>query len=282
LGCPIFVVDSGSTDETKSIAISLGATVLHHPFENHSSQWAWALSAIPHCDWILGLDADQRLTSELQIEIKALFCNPSDKLTGISGFHIKRRQIFRGRWIKHGGYYPKHLLKLFRRSAVTIDASDLVDHHFYVAGPTQCLAGDLIEDNANEGDISIWIEKHNRYAILFAREEIDRKRNAAPRPIRARFLGNPDERTLWLKNRWFNLPRYVRPAIYFLYRYFLRFGFLDGEQGFIFHFLQAFWFRLLIDIKISESLAETRQNREWPGAPIFAPERRTEHDNPRA
>ena len=252
LQCSTLVVDAGSTDSTRAIAESYGAAVVQHPFETHSAQWYWALSSINCGEWVLGLDADQRLTVELQEEIRELFRGHQSLLSRFCGFYVKRRQVFRGRWIKHGGYYPKYLLKLFRRSSVRLDHNDLVDHHFYVTGPTGRLRFDIIEENANENNITTWIEKHNRYAVLLAKEELQRKGQNSDRLIRPALLGNPDERTLWLKNVWFKMPRYVRPTIYFVYRYFLRLGFLDGEQGFVFHFLQGFWFRVLVDIKISE------------------------------
>src|SRR5205085_8734075 len=85
-------------------------------------------------------------------------------------------------------------------------------------------------------------------------EELQRRAGAAFL-LRPRLFGNPDERTLWLKGRWYRLPLFVRPFLYFFYRYFLRLGFLDGKQGFLFHFLQGFWFRLLVDVKLEELLA---------------------------
>ena len=150
---PIFLVDSGSTDATLEVASRFQATVLHNKFANHSAQWAWAFSAIPPCHWVLGLDADQRLTPELQTEITQLFSSQHDRLNELDGIYLRRRQIFRSRWIKHGGYYPKYLLKLFRRNSVVIDEDDLVDHHFYVNGRTTSLKNDLIEDNLKEHDI---------------------------------------------------------------------------------------------------------------------------------
>src|SRR5206468_5407557 len=96
-------------------------------------------------EWILALDADQRVTPELAREICEL---DEASLEAIDGVFIKRQQWFRNRWIKHGGYYPKYLLKLFRRAKVVIDTSDLVDHHFYIAGPVRKLRHDLIESNA--------------------------------------------------------------------------------------------------------------------------------------
>jgi glycosyltransferase involved in cell wall biosynthesis len=245
----MFVVDSGSTDRTISIANQFGAEVFSHTFESHARQWQWALSTLPldHV-WVLALDADQALTAQLRedIALKLPRWTGSD---APAGAYVNRRQIFRGRWIRHGGYYPKYLLKLFRRDAVSIDVGDRVDHHFRVAGQTAILDGDLIEDNLNENDISNWIAKHNRYAALQASEEEARSREASRG---GRFFGTPDDCTLWQKRVWNRLPLYVRPFAYFFYRYAIRLGFLDGKEGFIFHFMQALWYRLLVDINRDE------------------------------
>jgi glycosyltransferase involved in cell wall biosynthesis len=250
----IVVVDSGSTDETVAIAEAAGATVLTHPFTTHAAQWAWALEALPTTsEWILGLDADQRLTPELRQAVDALLDRPG----AARGAYLNRRQIFRGRWIRHGGYYPKYLLKLFRRDSVSVDEGDLVDHHFRVEGPTVQLAGDLIEENLNEAAIAVWTAKHNRYAVLQAQQE---RRQAAHRLAvgMSAVFGSPDDRVRWMKQTWSRLPRFVRPCLYVCYRYVLRLGFLDGRQGFIFHVLQGFWYRLLVDINLDELEAAGR------------------------
>jgi glycosyltransferase involved in cell wall biosynthesis len=263
----LFVVDSGSTDGTVAIATEHGARVVGHPFETHARQWAWALENLPcRHEWILGLDADQRVTADLRAEISRVFRDDAAGLRTLDGFYVKRRQMFRRRWIKHGGYYPKYLLKLVRRDRVRIDPDDLLDHHFYVRGPTGQLRHDLIEENRNEDEIAFWIEKHNRYAALLAREELRRRAGGRPAAIRPSPLGNPDQRALWRKRLWWRLPPYVRPCLYFAYRYVLRLGFLDGKEGFVFHVLQGFWFRLLVDIRLEEeSRAREVPARESPG-----------------
>jgi glycosyltransferase involved in cell wall biosynthesis len=244
----IFIVDSGSTDGTLAIARELGATIVAHKFETHTRQWRWAMAELPIAtDWVIGLDADQRVTPELAASITRAFA-PGGTSAETDGFFLNRRQVFRGRWIRHGGYYPKYLLKLFRRRAVKFDDGDLVDHHFHVAGRLVRLAGDLIEDNRNEARIFDWIEKHNRYARLQARQELLRL-GLGPAP---RLFGSPDERTAWMKSVWSRLPLYLRPLGYFVYRYVLRLGFLDGKEGFVFHFMQAYWYRLLVDINRDE------------------------------
>lgn len=252
LDCTLCVVDSGSTDGTVAIAQAAGAAVLDHPFETHTQQWAWALQQVPVVTpWVLALDADQQLTPALRDEIALLFTQ-DDALPEVAGFYLNRRQIFRGQWIRHGGYYPKYLLKLFCKDRVWFDPDDLVDHHFYVTGPTRQLRNDLIEANKKEDDLSFWLTKHDRYATLLAAEEWRRWRSARPTPVSPSLIGTPDQRTLWFKQVWWQCPRYARPVLYFLYRYFVRFGFLDGKEGFVFHFLQALWFRLLVDIRLDE------------------------------
>ncbi len=249
----ILIVDSGSTDSTLEIARRYGAQCFYHRFERHTRQWNWALRNLPFCcEWAFCLDADQCLTPELKQEVAALL-RSGNAPEGVDGYYVTRRQIFRGRWIKHGGYYPKRLLKLVRHQSAWCDENELLDSRFYVEGRTALLHHDLIEDNRKEDDISFWTAKHIRYAELQAQEEVLRREGPARWNARPSLFGNPDQRSLWLRRLWYrHMPLYVRPWLYYFYRYFLRLGFLDGKQGFIFHFLQALWFRLLVDIKIAE------------------------------
>ena len=248
----IFVVDSGSSDRTVDVARRHGAEVITHAFETHARQWNWALRSLPFSrEWTLCLDADHRVTVELADEMARLFSD-GVSLSGVDGFYVKRRQVFRGKWIKHGGYYPKYMLKLVRHQQSWCDETELIDFRLYVKGSTQSLRHDVIEANEKEADISFWIAKHNRFASLQAKEEARRARDRTPWAVTPSLFGTPDQRVLWLKDRWYRMPLYVRPFIYFFYRYILRLGFLDGKEGFVFHFLQAFWYRLLVDINLDD------------------------------
>lgn len=246
----VFVIDSGSDDRTLEIARRYTDKIYHHSFETHARQWNWAFQNLPlTSEWILALDADQRVSPELREEIRSALANaPED----VDGFYLCRKQIFRSRWIKHGGYYPKYLLKLARRNKVHSDENELLDFRFYVPGKTLKLRSDLIEDNRKDDDLGVWKAKHERFAKLQAQEEFSRRRNGSTWKIRPTPFGTPDQKTLWLKNIWYHLPLYGRPFLYFFYRYFLRLGFLDGKEGLIFHFFQGFWYRFLVDIYLDE------------------------------
>ena len=94
--------------------------------------------------------------------------------------------------------------------------------------------------------------KHNRYSDLVAQEEWERLQQLRTQTLKPDLFGSPDQKKAFLKSIWWKMPLYVRPFIYFFHRYFIQLGILDGKQGFVFHFLQAFWFRLVVDIKIDE------------------------------
>ncbi|MEZ4933755.1 MAG: glycosyltransferase family 2 protein [Saprospiraceae bacterium] len=252
LNAETFILDSGSTDATLDIAEEYGAEVVYNKFINHPKQWDFALHHFSiNTPWIIGLDADQIVTPELFGLLKKFRNDAVPK--NINGIYFNRKNYFKGRWIKHGGYFPKYLLKMFRTNIGHSDLNQNMDHRFVVPGETMIWKkGYLIEENLKENSITSWIDKHNRYSTLQAQEELERKRGDRQQAVSEKLLGNPDQKTAWFKKIWFNAPLFVRPMIYFIYRYFFQLGFLDGKEGFMFHFLQAFWYRLVIDIKIDE------------------------------
>jgi len=257
----IHIVDSFSTDTTLDIARRYGAHVHQHKFEGHTLQRFWALRNVPfENEWVFALDADHRVTPELRDELVRVFATPPED---VDGLFVKRRQIFRGKWIRRGGYYPKFHLKIFRKQCAYLDDHEF-DYRFYVKGKTRILKHDILESNQNEWRIGFFVEKHNKFATELAIEELKRERGELEYLTQVSFFGNPDQRILRLKILWNRLPPYVRPFLLFIYRYFLRVGFLDGKEGFIFHFLQSLWFRLLVDIRREELKAETTHTTPAP------------------
>ncbi|MGC2321000.1 MAG: glycosyltransferase family 2 protein [Terriglobales bacterium] len=247
LDCEVLVVDSGSTDATCSIARQVGAAVFEHPFETYGAQRNWAQQHLPlAADWVLHLDSDERLTPELVAEINGILLNPP---ADVDGFLFRKRTLFMGRWIRHGGHYPAYHLRLFRKDRGACEER-LYDQHYVVSGRVQKLQHDYID--VLTSDLSVWSTRHVRWAELEAREIVE---GCDPEGrVEASFLGNPIERRRWLREGFYwRLPLFLRAFLYWFYRYFVRLGFLDGKEGMIFHFLQGFWFRFLIDAKLYES-----------------------------
>lgn len=253
LACPIYVIDSFSTDKTEEIARKYNAIFIQNNFTTHTLQWKFALEVIDkNIDWVLGLDADQTLSNELQVEINNLFNTTTD--LPHNGYYIQRNNYFLGKWIRYGGYQNRFLLKLFKRDKVYLDESELMDHHFYVSGTTSKLKNDLDENNLKE-NLDFWKKKHYKYAELQAKEEYEKLLSN-----KGKLFGNQDERRLFLKSLWNRMPLFIRPALYFLYRYFILFGFLDGKVGSKFHYLQAYWYRRKVDENIYNLRVKNRKN----------------------
>lgn len=251
----VFVLDSESEDGTVAIAQRYAEVRTLAYDHSRIIPWIfqWGLDNLPiHNEWVLILEADQAVTPELKQELAALLARPDVQE---DGFYIRRRQIFRGKPLRFGGYGGKVLLKLFRRSRSGLDPVEQ-DTRVYVRGPVGRLAAPLEEWNKKEDAIQFYLQKHLRYAEAFAREELERRRRRLPWKATPRLFGTPDERILWMKDRYYRMPLYVRPVLYFVYRYFFLLGILDGKTGFLFHTLQAFWFRLIVDARLEELLRD--------------------------
>jgi len=253
LDCPIWVVDSGSTDRTIEIAHAFGAEVRYHPFENYAAQRNWALASLPvNTPWILNLDADERLTPELGDEINSTLAQSE---VSASGFLLRRRTVFMGRWIRHGGHYPTYHLRLFRLGRGRCE-DRLYDQHFLSEGSVERLNNDYIDVIGSS--VSAWSLRHVRWAELEALEILSAK--SGGHQVTPELLGNPIQRRRWWRSMYTASPLFFRAFFYWFYRYFLRLGVLDGREGLIFHFLQGFWFRFLVDTMIWEQQRKTFGN----------------------
>lgn len=245
----VFVVDSGSTDRTLQIAEERNAKVVQHPYSSHASQWAWALSELPiETPWVLALDADFVVMPELLKRMEGELNKLPEEVAGIYVRHYYR---FAGGVIRFGGT-KQFWLRLVRRGRAKPDLSDLVDFRFAVEGTTLRWREGVTEWNRKDDDISTWIKKQDIFALRLAVEEELRRNGALSWEGRPAFYGNTDQRIAWLRDRWLMLPLFVRPCIYFIYRYVLTGGFLDGRAGFLYHFLQGMWLRVLVDVKTIE------------------------------
>jgi len=247
----IFVVDSYSTDKTVEIATRYTHKIYHHPFQNYASQRNWAQDYLSiNNEWVFHLDADERVTPELSKELNRVF---SESIDVVDGFLVSRKTVFMGRWIKQGGHYPAFHLRIFRKNLGRCE-DRLYDQHFYVKGKIKTLKGDIIDTITS--DLDNWISRHTKWATLEAREVINGdmayRIDDKDYVVKADRKGNPVEQKRWLRETYYRFPIFIRPFLYFLYRYFYRLGFLDGKEGLIFHFLQGFLYRFLVDVKIYE------------------------------
>jgi glycosyltransferase involved in cell wall biosynthesis len=251
LPCNLFIVDSGSTDRTLAIAAEHAASVLCHPFDNYSAQRNWSQENVPiETPWVLHLDADERLMPELVEELKQVLADPP---ADVAGFLLRKRTIFMGRWIRHGGHYPSYHLRMFRTGAGRCE-DRLYDQHFVVEGGLAKLDHDYLDVVASK--LSTWTARHARWAEMEAQEILGAQTGAGQ--VVPDAFGNPIQRRRWLRNTYVRGPLLARAALYWFYRYFFRLGFLDGTPGLIFHFLQGFWFRFLVDAMIYEQRTRTR------------------------
>lgn len=256
----IVVVDSDSTDATVPIARSAGASVLQHAFINHASQFNWALSQLPtDTDWVLRIDADEVLTPALAAEIRSELPKVKAEMDGV---YFGRRMTFQGRLIKHGGVFPVPVLRLFRFGKGACE-NRWMDEHIKVQGPTVAFRHELIDDNQHS--LTWWTEKHNRYACREVVDLLNLEYGFMPHESVADLGGNATGIKRWLKESVYaRLPGGLRALVYFLYRYVLRLGFLDGKAGASFHVLQGFWYRYLVDAK----LAEVKRHMQTTGADV--------------
>lgn len=259
LNAAVYILDSGSNDQTIAIAQQSGAQIRQFPFSNHPQQWHHALEHFNiHTPWVIGLDADQVLSTELN---QLLIDFQDEDYSDIDGIYFNRKNYFKGKWIRHGGHFPFYQLKMFRVDKAFSDLNEGMDHRFMVSGKTHIWKkGYLREENLKENRISFWINKHNTYSDLLAREEVERRLLLRKQILKPLFWGTPDQNRAWQKRLWWHMPLFVRPALYFSWRYLFRMGVLDGYQGFLFHFLQGFWFRMIVDVKIKEITKNDEHN----------------------
>lgn len=247
----IVVVDSFSTDRTLEIARSHGAEVLQRAFKNQADQFQWALD---NCDlatdWVLKLDADEYIEDAAQTELRGLLPQLGDDVTGLE---IKLKVIFRGQWIRYGRYYSTVLLRLWRVGAGAMEQRWMDEHIVLSRGRTQRIkSGDLVDHNLN--DIGWWIDKHNRYATRHMVDHINREYELFPEDERVLDGATAASRKRFLKNSVYGrAPLYLRAFFFYIYRYIFRLGFLDGKEGFAFHFMHGCWMMMLIDAKIDEA-----------------------------
>lgn len=237
----IYVVDSYSTDGTQEIARRLGATVVEHDYVNQAQQMQWAIDNLGlDTEWVMRMDADEYLTDKLVDEIKTVLPELSADVTGV---YLPLDVIFQGKNVKHGRLHAPKIMRIWRRGKAYMEQRWMDERMVLTEGSAITFKGRFVDHNLNS--LAWWTQKHNNYS----------NRELAVEAMRMYGIGRDDEA---LKGRnqkkgmYYRLPTFFRAGVYFSVRYFLLGGFIDGKAGLIWATLQAYWYRFLIDAKMSE------------------------------
>lgn len=247
----IVVVDCFSNDDTQKIAESLGARVIQHAWKTYATQMNFGICECGiTADWIWRIDADEFIEEPLGQKVREYI---QQAPTNVNGIYVRKRIDFMGKPLLHGGWYPSYHLKVFRRGHGECENRWMDEHIRLFDGETITInEGNQVDANLN--NLSWWTEKHNSYAtremvdMLMMEYGMDAKANE----VEPKFFGTEEQRKRWLKLKYIKTPLFVRPFANFFIRYIIKGGFLDGKEGFIWHILQGFWYRMLVDSKIFE------------------------------
>lgn len=245
----IYVVDSHSTDGTQEIVRLAGADVIEHDYVNQAQQLQWAIDNLPlSTEWIMRIDADEYLTDRLVDEIKTQLPEfPKD----ITGVFLPLDVIFQGKNVKHGRLHPPRIMRIWRRGKAYMEQRWMDERMVLTEGSSTTFKGRFVDHNLNS--LAWWTQKHNNYS----------NRELAVEAMRIYDIGADNEA---LKGRnqkkgmYYRLPPFFRAGVFFSVRYFLLGGFLDGKAGLIWATLQAYWYRFLIDAKLSEMKRQLGKN----------------------
>ena len=257
----IFLVDSFSSDRTVEIAQTMGAVVFQNKWENnYAKQLNWGLNNLPiETEWVFRLDADEYLTDDLIYEINTKL--PS-LATDISGVVFERKMYFLDKLMTKG-MLQMNMLRLFKYQHGFCEERWMDEHIVLTQGKSIQFEGYFVDHNLNP--LGWWIQKHNNYSIREAVDLLNLEYNfiASTSEESKKYEMSADaESKREKKKKYANMPLFWRAFIYFIYRYFFKFGFTQGKEGFLWHFLQGWWYRTLVDAKIYEVKKACGSNNE--------------------
>lgn len=247
----IIVVDSGSTDDTVNIAKNLGAEIYTHPFKHYADQFNWALDNTDiKTTWVYRIDADEALTPELKTEVEMRCLRHAND--NVNGFLMKHKLFFLGKYLKHGGAYPFIKMTVFKPRYARFEDRAMGEHVVLKEGRSILLENDCLHYDCK--NLTAFIDKHNSYATREVKDYNDRLGRSQA------LLYSKAERTKKLRDGfYYKLPKFIRARLYFWYRYYIQLGFLDGKPGKIYAFIQAYFYRYIVDAKIYESEINRRK-----------------------
>ena len=243
----IFVIDCYSSDRTVEIAKEYPEViVLQNKWKNYATQFNWALDNAPiKTEWILRLDADEYLEEDTKERLRTDLPNlPTD----VSAIDLRLKHIFMGKLIK-GGTGVKYLTRIFRNGKARSEERQMDEHIAINSGRYLVWNEAFCDDNLNH--LTWWTQKHNGYSVREAVDLLDLEFNLTNR-CSCDGLTSQSHTIRQNKLRYSKLPLFWRSFAYFLYRYFVRGGCFEGKEGFMWCFLQGWWYRTLVDAKIYE------------------------------
>ena len=247
----IFIIDSYSTDRTLDIAQKYeNVKILQHQWPgNQATQFNWALTHLSiNTQWVLRLDADEYLLPELIAELREKL--PSLPID-VNGIIFNRRHIFMDKWMKRG-IYPVKLLRVFRYGKGMCEQRLMDEHIQLTEGRAVEFEHDFCDHNLN--NLSWFCHKHVNYAIREAVDllDIELDLTGAAESDENKQISKQAQKKRMKKHQYVKQPLFWRAFVYFCYRYFLKGACLDGKEGFLWTFLQGWWYRTLVDAKVFE------------------------------
>lgn len=241
----VVVLDSGSTDRTQEIALEYGADVIEHPFTYYAAQYNWGVdNANITTAWTLRLDADERFTPEVCAHCEALMREHA--ADDVNGIVMESDFFFLGRQMKHGGS-KKRKIMLFKTGKGRIEDRKRDAHTILYEGRTVAIKERYLHYDFK--DLTSYISRYNWYAIRELQDYVAYEQGAD-------FQANTDPQLMQHRKKKFTVyyraPMFLRAWLWFIYNYYFRLGFLDGKEGYLYHFFESYWYRFLVDAKIYE------------------------------
>lgn len=245
----VYVVDCFSIDRTAQIAKELGAEVIEHEWPgNQAEQFNWALDNLPiTTEWILRLDADEYLLPGLIEELlEKLPVIPES----VSALSLSLARAFCGKILHHGIVNNIRIIRIFRKGKARYEKRLMDEHLSVLSGETIDMKNQFVDDNRMP--IGLFIDKHNGCATREAALLLDAEYHLTNMDSLPQDYGREVEKKRTQKARYARMPLFWRAFGYFVYRYIIKLGFLDGKEGFLWDFLQGWWYRTLVDAKVYE------------------------------
>jgi glycosyltransferase involved in cell wall biosynthesis len=243
----VVIVDSGSTDETITIAQNLGAEIYVNKFENYARQFNWGIDNTNiTTKWTLRLDADERFTPELCKELEMLMKqHDNDDVNGVA---MEAWLYFLGKCIKHGGR-KKRKIMVFKTGIGRIEDRKMDEHTVLSVGTSiEAKERFLHYDFRN---LDYFISKMNWYATREMQDYFSYLSDSKDNNISDQSIKRLRKKKFGF---YYKLPIFLRSQLLFIYVYIFRLGFLDGKKGFIYHYMYHRWYRCLVDAKIYEQM----------------------------